>query len=197
MIEYCPDHPQADKRGMVRQHRLVMECMVGRILDRSEVVHHRNKNRADNHPSNLMLLPNKSDHGREHGEETRIRSTVSLTEEQVQTALEGRTTAQASQKLGVHHMTLRNRFGHLLKKRRSPGSEFPPAFVARVRELAADPRVSTREAQRLTGVTAETIRQCCLLHGISWNAALAGTPSHRSYKEACALRSRVTSQQAL
>jgi len=43
-----------------------------------------------------------------------------LTEAQVRKALRGRTTLEAAQLLGVNHQTLRNRFDHLLTKRKSP-----------------------------------------------------------------------------
>lgn len=42
-------------RGYVKQHRLVMERMLGRSLERFEHVHHRNGNRADNREKNLEL----------------------------------------------------------------------------------------------------------------------------------------------
>lgn len=48
------------------------------------------------------------------------RAVCDLTEAQVRRALRGRTTLQAAQLLGVNHQTLRNRFDHLLTKRKSP-----------------------------------------------------------------------------
>lgn len=42
-------------RGYVKQHRLVMEQMIGRPLSEFEQVHHRNGRRDDNHPGNLEL----------------------------------------------------------------------------------------------------------------------------------------------
>ena len=44
-----------------------------------------------------------------------------LTEDQVREALQGRTTEDAAELLGVHQQTLYNKFDHLLDKRRSPG----------------------------------------------------------------------------
>ena len=53
---YYPDHPDANKDGYVMEHRLVMERFLGRRLENGEVVHHINKNRADNRIENLMLM---------------------------------------------------------------------------------------------------------------------------------------------
>lgn len=57
-----PGHPHATSGGYVREHRIVMEKMLGRLLDPSEVVHHRDKNPANNDPSNLELFARNSDH---------------------------------------------------------------------------------------------------------------------------------------
>lgn len=40
----------------VQVHRMVMEGMLGRPLQRDEIVHHRNGDRHDNRPENLELM---------------------------------------------------------------------------------------------------------------------------------------------
>lgn len=62
---YCPNHPKATKDGHVMKHRLVMEEHIGRYLNDDEVVHHKNKNRADNRLENLELMTSK-EHARHH-----------------------------------------------------------------------------------------------------------------------------------
>lgn len=57
-----PDHPYATADGYVREHRLVMERILGRYLRPEEVVHH--KLGRSNHPDNLEVFPNQAEHMR-------------------------------------------------------------------------------------------------------------------------------------
>jgi hypothetical protein len=157
----------------------VFECYLGRLLTSEEIVHHRNRNKIDNQYENLELHT-RDTHGLEHGPETRERSTAALTEDQVRKALEGRTTLEASRLLNVNHQTLRNRFAGLISKRRSPGSEFDPDFVERLRTLAADPTVSTRRAAAVLNCAQATMRECRRIHGIQWVSAPLGRPSRKA-----------------
>lgn len=59
-----PEHPQADRHGYVREHRLLMEQHLGRHLDPGEVVHHRNGNGLDNRIENLELFGSNAEHKR-------------------------------------------------------------------------------------------------------------------------------------
>ena len=60
-----PNHP-FNHNGYVFEHRIVMEKKIGRYLRPEERVHHINKIKTDNHPSNLELFPNHSKHFSKH-----------------------------------------------------------------------------------------------------------------------------------
>jgi endogenous inhibitor of DNA gyrase (YacG/DUF329 family) len=60
----APDHPNADVRGYVSEHRLKMERKIGRFLTDAEVVHHIDGDTSNNDPSNLELFPSHSEHMR-------------------------------------------------------------------------------------------------------------------------------------
>lgn len=67
ILVYAPQNQNADKHGFVLEHRLVMESVIGRPLVAEEYVHHKNGNKADNRPENLMITDMR-EHARMHME---------------------------------------------------------------------------------------------------------------------------------
>jgi len=65
MIPAPAGHPRADSKGYIREHRLVMEQELGRLLATDEVVHHINHVKTDNRIENLELTT-LSEHTRHH-----------------------------------------------------------------------------------------------------------------------------------
>lgn len=62
ILVYRPDHPNANVSGYIREHRLVMEEKLGRLLEKHEVVHHIDNSTDNNHPDNLELFESNGRH---------------------------------------------------------------------------------------------------------------------------------------
>lgn len=56
ILVHSPNHPHADRQGYVREHRLIMEEIIGRYLTPQEYVHHINGIKDDNCKENLELI---------------------------------------------------------------------------------------------------------------------------------------------
>ena len=65
-IIQLPNHNTGRSRHRMREHRYIMEQLIGRKLKLTEVVHHKNEIKNDNYPSNLMLFKNKRAHQKYH-----------------------------------------------------------------------------------------------------------------------------------
>lgn len=59
-------HPRANADGSVYLHIIVAEKKLGRRLTQEEVVHHKDSNKLNNDPNNLMIFATKGDHTRFH-----------------------------------------------------------------------------------------------------------------------------------
>lgn len=59
-------HLQTTKRGLMQEHRLVAEQIVGRLLTKYEVVHHIDENTLNNDVDNLMIFAAARDHNAFH-----------------------------------------------------------------------------------------------------------------------------------
>lgn len=66
--EYVIDktHHRANKDGAVYKHIIIAEEKIGRPLLDEEFVHHKDLNKLNNHPDNLMIFASNSDHTRFH-----------------------------------------------------------------------------------------------------------------------------------
>jgi len=62
------DDPRSDRHGYVYEHRLVAEKKIGRKLASNEVVHHKDRNKKNNKPSNLRVM-GRSEHSKLHSRE--------------------------------------------------------------------------------------------------------------------------------
>lgn len=55
-------HPRADGKGYVFEHILIAEKVIGRTLAESEEVHHKDLDKLNNDPSNLVICASHSEH---------------------------------------------------------------------------------------------------------------------------------------
>jgi hypothetical protein len=66
VLLWRPEHPDADVRGYIYEHRLVAEEMLGRRLLPGEEVHHGPGGKGDNRRENLTVYPSCLAHREQH-----------------------------------------------------------------------------------------------------------------------------------
>lgn len=67
VLIHLPEHPRSNAWGYVREHIVVMEQKLGRLIPLgSGTVHHINGVRHDNRPENLELISDHREHLRKH-----------------------------------------------------------------------------------------------------------------------------------
>ena len=63
---FLPQHHLTRSNGYVYEHLVMVEQILGRKLLPEEVVHHKDRNRSNNSPDNLMVFKTNADHSRFH-----------------------------------------------------------------------------------------------------------------------------------
>lgn len=65
---YCrtePPHPKRNSKGLYPLHRVKTENKIGRLLDKNEVVHHKDGDKTNDRDENLELMA-RSIHAKSH-----------------------------------------------------------------------------------------------------------------------------------
>jgi hypothetical protein len=106
ILVLAKDHPNANGRGYVFEHILVMEAFLGRYLLPDEEPHHKNRKKADNDITNLQLVT-KEEHRALH----RMFVDNPLNDKDLLTAelRQGLSLSAIGRKYGTNHVTVNNR----------------------------------------------------------------------------------------
>ncbi|MEG4178490.1 HNH endonuclease [Microcoleus sp. S13_C3] len=112
LYEYCPGHPRTIEnvsvyKDYVAQHTLIMEKHLGRYLayygesdPKTEIVHHKNRNRSDNSLENLEVMTNE-EHWHLHKDDrnSKIQKKVRC----LNTGEEFQSAAEAARSMGLEY----------------------------------------------------------------------------------------------
>ena len=66
VMRLVTEHPFANSRGYVAEHRLVYEEYLSDFLPKNAVIHHINRQRDDNDLNNLEYMPEQARHAKHH-----------------------------------------------------------------------------------------------------------------------------------
>lgn len=62
---HVPEATPNSIKGVMKEHRYVMQCFIGRPLLPSEIIHHKNEDKLDNRLDNLEIV-SRSEHNKLH-----------------------------------------------------------------------------------------------------------------------------------
>ena len=148
----------------------------------AEHAHHKDECRTNNHPDNIEVLA-KSEHHSLHSKRLAQQGPSSkIPEERVVEALAATGSVKgAARVLGLTHMTIRNRWPHLIAhlKRKSPIEIDDPAILAKVRDMAEDPRYSIYDVAKKIGCDPKTVSRLCSRHNFPWVSPSAKGRPHK------------------
>lgn len=192
IYEFAPnEYPHLQNNwGWVAQHRMIGENILGRRLVQSknpriaEYVHHKDECRTNNSIDNLEVMTmsaHRSHHGKRNGEINRS----AIDENKLIELLKTMGIKTAARELGVHHMTIRNRFPELIahKKRRSPEKIDDPKIIETVLFFAPNANYAIYDVESLTNISARSILRICKKNGIKWvHKQRSGRPPKPSQK---------------
>jgi hypothetical protein len=69
VVVSVPMHPRADKKGYFYLHIILAELKYGRFVAKRERVHHKDHDKTNNTPDNVIILSSNSEHCKLHAEE--------------------------------------------------------------------------------------------------------------------------------
>lgn len=186
--EFFPSHHLQNPWGWVAQHRLVAEDKIGRPLRQgkdpkfAEHAHHVDDCRTNNHPDNIEVMT-KSEHHSHHSYRLGMNSRgARFPEEEVKSALAATGTIKgAARALGIHHMTIRNRWPHLIShiKRKSPLRTDDPKILQTIQEMALNPNYTIHDVAKAVGTDPKTISRVCVRHNFPWEGARPSINPHK------------------
>lgn len=171
VLRYTPNHPYANKGGYVREHRLVMEKMIGRYLRPEEVPHHKDDDPSNNHPDNLQLFENNGVHlsatrkgiranwteeGLARMKEASDRQRIPMPDNLLE-MYETMTAQQIADEIGCGHWLVHKHLNELGAKKRPPHArekELPAGDLLEMRKQFA----SCKEMAVHYGVGVKTLR---------------------------------------